>query len=103
MSEQHIKHFEGMSRSDSLSLLQEVLAAGTDDNKFYRHKWQPDDFLIWANGKLIHTISVEEPSTAAAGRTSKYDLVCLSTKQPVNAAIEVWRRLSMPSEPCNHC
>ena len=57
VSVQRVVHVEGMSWADSADLLDRVLREGADNSKVYRHQWQPDDFLIWANRKLRHLIS----------------------------------------------
>ncbi|KAL3143075.1 hypothetical protein ABBQ38_003349 [Trebouxia sp. C0009 RCD-2024] len=87
VSVQRMMHFEGMSHKDSQDLLETILAMGTDDSKIYRHEWQPNDFVIWANRKLIHSASVGESWMAAADKSRLYHLVFLDTKEPVRAAV----------------
>lgn len=81
-------HFEGTSRKDSLDLLERILVMGTDDSKIYRHQWQPDDFVVWSNRKLIHSASAGEPWLTVADTSRLYHLVFLDTKEPVRAAVE---------------
>ena len=81
-------HFEGMSRADSADLLERVLTVGTDNSKVYRLEWQPNDFLLWANRKLIHTASIAEPWLTADDKSRMYHLVFLDTKKPIHAAKE---------------
>lgn len=87
VSVQRIMHFEGMSRQDSLDLLERILVMGTRDSKLYRHEWEPDDFVIWANCKLIHLASTGEPWMTAADKSRLYHLAFLDTKEPVQAAV----------------
>ena len=77
--------FEGMTRQDSLDLLEKVLSHGTSDSQVYRHKWQPDDFVIWANRRLIHTAA---PGTAGMDKEAQYlyHLVFVNSNEPVHAA-----------------
>ena len=82
-------HFEGMSRKDSLDLLEKILVKGTDDSKTYRHEWQPNDFVLWATRKLIHSASAGETWLTAAEKSRLYHLVFLDTKEPVRAAVQV--------------
>lgn len=88
VSVQRVVRFEGMSQADSADLLERIIAAGTDDSKVYRHEWQPNDFLLWANRKLIHSASIGEPWMAAEDISRMYHLVFLDTKEPIHAAMD---------------
>ena len=88
VSAQRMVRFEGMSHADSTDLLERVLAVGTDNSKVYRHEWQPNDFLLWANRKVIHTASIAEPWLAAEDKSRMFHLVFLDTKRPIHAAKE---------------
>merc|ERR1712039_313611 len=49
-----IHHFEGMTRADSLPLLQTLIAHSTRPENVYRHRWQQGDFVIWDNRAAMH-------------------------------------------------
>lgn len=61
---------------------------GTRDGKMYRREWKPDDFVISANRKLIHSACTGEPWMAAADRSRLYHLAFLDTREPVRAAVQ---------------
>ena len=94
MSAQRMYHFEGMSRPDSLDLLEKVLSQGTADSEIYEHRWQPNDFAIWANRRLIHSASPAKgytqllPQEAVSDRMRLYHLVFLDSNKPILAAAE---------------
>jgi len=81
ISAQRIHHFEGMSRPDSLDLLEEVLTHGTSDDIIYKHEWQPNDFAVWANRRLIHTASPAKGFSHSKDKMRMYHLVFLDTNQ----------------------
>ena len=88
MSAQRMFHFEGMSRPDSLDLLEKVLTHGTQDSKIYNHRWQPNDFAIWANRRLIHTASPAKGFSHTKDKMRLYHLVFLDSNKPLLAAEE---------------
>lgn len=83
MSAQRMYHFEGMSRPDSLDLLEKVLAQGTADSEIYKHKWQPNDYAVWTNRRLIHTASPSKGYTHTKDHMRLYHLVFLDTDKPI--------------------
>lgn len=44
----------GMTESDSLELLQRLVAHATQDRYVYRHVWQPGDIVVWNNLCSMH-------------------------------------------------
>ena len=88
ISAQRMYHFEGMSRADSLDLLERVLTQGTADSMIYRHKWQPHDFAVWANRRLIHTASPAKGFSMTKDKMRMYHLVFLDSNKPILAAAE---------------
>jgi len=88
ISAQRIHHFEGMSRPDSLDLLEEVLTHGTSDDIIYKHEWQPNDFAIWANRRLIHTASPAKGFSHSKDKMWMYHLVFLDTNKPILSAAD---------------
>ena len=81
--------FEGMSRQDSLDLLQAVLSHGTSDSQVYRHKWQPDDFVVWANRRIIHSASPGEAWMDSKELRRMLHLVFVNSDEPVHPAQEL--------------
>ena len=88
VSAQRVYHFEGMSRDDSVELLDKVLTHGTSENDIYKHKWQPNDFAIWANRRLIHTASPAKGFSHTKDKMRLYHLVFLDSNKPILAANE---------------
>ncbi|KAK9824174.1 hypothetical protein WJX72_008300 [[Myrmecia] bisecta] len=87
LSTQLLHSFHGMSREDSLALLDQVLAPALVDSEVYSLKWQPHDFAIWANRRLIHSAS---PTKDWANEHSRLiHLVFLDSDQPVVPAATV--------------
>lgn len=86
ISAQRMQHFEGMSRPDSLDLLERVLTQGTSDDSIYKHKWQPNDFAIWANRRLIHSASPAKGFSHSKDKMRMYHLVFLDSTTPILAA-----------------
>lgn len=77
-----------MSRANSLDLLEKVLTQGTADSEIYRHKWQPNDFAIWANRRMIHTASPAKSFSLSKDKMRMYHLVFLDSNTPILAAAE---------------
>ena len=88
VSAQRVYHFEGMSRGDSIDLLEKVLAHGTGEDDIYKHTWQPNDFAIWANRRLIHTASPAKGFSHTKDKMRLYHLVFLDSNKPILAATE---------------
>jgi taurine dioxygenase len=89
MSAQRVHHFEGMSRPESQDLLEEVLTKATADANIYDHEWQPHDFIIWANRRIIHSASPAKHYTQGDAKGMRlFHLVFLDSNQPVHAASE---------------
>ncbi len=78
-----------MSRADSLDLLEKVLSQGTADSEIYKHQWQPNDFAVWANRRLIHTASPAKGFSMSKDKMRMYHLVFLDSDKPILAAAEV--------------
>lgn len=47
-------HFEGMSRAESLPLIQYLCAHATRPENVYRHQWQVGDLVCWDNRTTMH-------------------------------------------------
>ena len=88
VSAQRVYHFEGMNRADRVALLDRVLTHGTGDSDIYMHKWQPNDFAIWANRRLIHTASPAKGFSHTKDKMRLYHLVFLDSKKPILPANE---------------
>lgn len=86
VSAQRVYHFEGMSRPESLDLLDKVVSSGTADSEVYKHKWQPNDFAVWANRRLIHSASPGKSYTQTTDHMRLFHLVFLDSDQPILAA-----------------
>jgi alpha-ketoglutarate-dependent taurine dioxygenase len=61
----HASHVEGMDRSDSIALLDELLEWTTQPKFLYRHEWSVGDMLIWDNTGVLHRA---EPYPPDCGR-----------------------------------
>ena len=46
----------GLAEAASRQLLEELMAWATQDCFTYRHRWRPDDVLMWDNRWLIHVV-----------------------------------------------
>ncbi len=61
--------FEGIERQEGIKLYQQLTAFGeahADEICTYRHKWKPDDLIVWNNLTIAHArlpFAKEEPRT----------------------------------------
>lgn len=54
LSGNFIHNFEGMTRDESLPLLQKLISHATVPANVYRHRWQQADFVVWDNRATMH-------------------------------------------------
>ncbi len=54
---------EGADDPDDLSLLDELVAFGTQERFVYRHKWEKGDLLMWDNRCTLHTGTLYDDKT----------------------------------------
>jgi taurine dioxygenase len=45
---------EGHEDEEGNALLEEVIRYVTDDKLAYYHEWQPDDYVVWDNWRMMH-------------------------------------------------
>lgn len=50
----HIESFEGLSASESKSILDELMEFATQPQFVYRHRWRAHDLVIWDNRTTMH-------------------------------------------------
>ena len=55
----------GMEREESDALLSDLLTFAEQPKYVYRHKWRPNDLLLWDNWRCLHTV---DPHPADASR-----------------------------------
>lgn len=77
--------FQGMSPQDSRLFAKELSERCCSPDRIYRHKWEPNDFFVWANRRVIHSST---PTQEFAGQPRLYHLVFLNSDDPVQAAQE---------------
>ena len=73
---QHTDRFEGLPRTVSDGLLEELFAALYAPEAIYEHHWQPDDLLIWDNLTIQHARPepIDRPRTLRRYHVSETDL-----------------------------
>jgi taurine dioxygenase len=49
-----IEAIEGMTETEALALVAELLAHATQKKYEYRHKWRYGDMVIWDNRSVMH-------------------------------------------------
>ena len=52
-----VSHFEGMDVEESRRILRELTAFAAQPQFVYRHRWQPDDLVIWDNRCTMHHLT----------------------------------------------
>lgn len=50
----HTHKFEGMSKADSVALVNDLVAQAVQPDAIYHHQWTPGDVLIWDERSTIH-------------------------------------------------
>ena len=50
----HASHIEGLPLDEGRAKLKELLAAATQPQFIYRHRWRPFDLVIWDNRAILH-------------------------------------------------
>jgi alpha-ketoglutarate-dependent 2,4-dichlorophenoxyacetate dioxygenase len=50
----HIKAIEGMSEKEGQALVDRLMALATQPQFVYRHRWRPNDLVIWDNRSTMH-------------------------------------------------
>ncbi|MCR9092635.1 MAG: TauD/TfdA family dioxygenase [bacterium] len=73
---QHTDRFEGLPRTVSDGLLEELFAALYAPDAIYEHRWQPHDLLIWDNLTIQHARPepIDRPRTLRRYHVSETDL-----------------------------
>jgi taurine dioxygenase len=58
-----VKSFEGMTAEESAPIIDYLIRHATRPQFVYRHRWQPDDLLLWDNRSTMHlALGDYEPS-----------------------------------------
>lgn len=58
-----VKSFEGMTTEESAPIIDYLIRHATRPQFVYRHRWQPDDLLLWDNRSTMHlALGDYEPS-----------------------------------------
>lgn len=52
----HVASVEGLDDPEGRQLLDEIEAHATQDRFVYRHRWEPDDLVIWDNRSTLHRL-----------------------------------------------
>lgn len=54
VNETHTHKFDGMTKPDSIALVNDLVAQAVQPDAIYHHKWTPGDVLIWDERSTIH-------------------------------------------------
>ena len=54
VNETHTHKFAGMNKTDSIALVNDLVAHAVQPDAIYRHQWTPGDMLIWDERSTIH-------------------------------------------------
>ena len=54
VNETHTHKFEGMSKADSIALVNDLISQAVRPDAIYHHQWTPGDVLIWDERSTIH-------------------------------------------------
>jgi alpha-ketoglutarate-dependent taurine dioxygenase len=57
LSPPYIETIVGWSRESSQALVQELTNWAAQDRFIYRHRWRPNDLIMWDNGWTMHKVS----------------------------------------------
>lgn len=61
---ERVSHFHGMTRAESLPLIEFLCAHATAHENVYRHCWQPGDLVCWDNRTTMHMALADFDQTA---------------------------------------
>ena len=50
----HARFIEGMDEAASRALIDRLIAFGTQERFVYRHRWAPNDLILWDNRAVLH-------------------------------------------------
>ncbi len=53
---------EGMGDAETMALIGELVAFASQPQFVYRHKWTPDDIVMWDNRCTMHLVTPHDPS-----------------------------------------
>ncbi len=67
ISPMNVDYFLGMDRAESDALLAKLVAHMTSERFVYRHRWSPNDALIWDNRRFIHAAFGNRPGATRRG------------------------------------
>ena len=67
ISPMNVDYFLGMDRAESDALLTELVAHMTSARFVYKHRWSPNDALIWDNRRFIHAAFGNRPGETRRG------------------------------------
>ena len=76
LSPPYMESVVGWDRSASRALFEELLAVATQERFLYRHKWAPDDVLVWNNEWTMHHVT---PFDAGSERRTMHGATIVGT------------------------
>jgi len=53
---------EGMEQAQARALIRELTEFAEQERFMYKHKWEPDDILMWDNRCTIHAVTPHDPT-----------------------------------------
>ncbi|KAK9816514.1 hypothetical protein WJX72_001369 [[Myrmecia] bisecta] len=83
---QGLRNFEGMGRKESVALVRRILEPATAESEVYVVDWQPHDFAVWANRRMLHSGTPGKHYLGLSRRL--YHLAFLDSKAPLVPADE---------------
>lgn len=96
ISPMNVDYFLGMDRAESDALLAELVAHMTSEQFVYKHRWSPNDALIWDNRRFIHAAFGNRPGAKRRGlRTTLATKFTVARYADANGAVPVDGALTM--------
>lgn len=72
----YMERIEGLDDQETRDLIEELTEWASQDRFVYRHKWRPDDVLMWDNRSTMHLVT---PFDAASERRVMHRTTLLGT------------------------
>ncbi len=73
----YMEQIEGLSDAEARALIDDLTEWASQDRFVYRHKWRPDDVLMWDNRSTMHLVT---PFDAATERRVMHRTTLLGTE-----------------------
>ncbi|MGA7799288.1 MAG: TauD/TfdA family dioxygenase [Gammaproteobacteria bacterium] len=87
LSPPYMESIIGWNRSEGVALIEELTAWATQERFLYRHRWEPDDILMWDNDWTMHRVT---PFDISGRKRVMHGVTIPGTRTVVPASFEDW-------------